>query len=99
MKKWTASHMIALGVLGTDVLTTCWVLYVSRLAVRLNFTGSLPYLTALVGALQAATAVVLAAYFNKSRAENTRACCSSFTRWASMYRQFSSGKSHRRSRV
>ena len=39
---------------------------------RLNFTGSLPYLTALVGALQAATAVVLAAYFNKSRAENTR---------------------------
>ena len=72
MKKWTASHLIALGVLGTDVLATCWVLYVSRLAVRLNFTGSLPYLTALVGALQAATAVVLAAYFNKSRAENTR---------------------------
>ena len=72
MKKWTASHLIALGVLGTDVLATCWLMYVSRLAVRLNFTGSLPYLTALVGALQAATAVVLAAYFNKSRAENTR---------------------------
>ena len=72
MKKWTASHLIALGVLGTAVLATCGVLYVSRLAVRLNFTGSLPYLTALVGALQAATAVVLAAYFNKSRAENTR---------------------------
>ncbi len=72
MKKWTASHLIALGVLGTDMLATCWVLYVSRLAVRLGFAGSLPYLTALVGALQASTAVVLAAYFNKSRAENTR---------------------------
>ena len=72
MKKWTASHLIALGVLGTDLLATCWVLYVSRLAVGLGFTGSLPYLTALMGALQAATAVVLAAYFNKSRAENTR---------------------------
>ena len=72
MKKWTASHLIALGVLGMDLLATCWVLYVSRLAVGLGFTGSLPYLTALMGALQAATAVVLAAYFNKSRAENTR---------------------------
>ena len=41
-------------------------------AVRRDFTGSLPYLTALIGAMQAATAVVLTAYFGKSRAENTR---------------------------
>lgn len=37
-----------------------------------GFTGSLPYLTALIGALQASTAVVLTAYYNKSKAENVK---------------------------
>ena len=36
-----------------------------------NFTGSLPYLTALIAFLQAATATVLSFSLNKSKAENT----------------------------
>ena len=66
------SHIIALGVLALDALGTVAVLYLCDQAVRRDFTGSLPYLTALIGAMQAATAVVLTAYFGKSRAENTR---------------------------
>ena len=37
-----------------------------------SFEGALPYLTTLIGALQAVTGVVLGAYFNKSKAENTK---------------------------
>ena len=72
MKKWTASHLIALGVLGLDAFGTCAVLYLCYLAVLRDFTGTLPYLTALIGAMQGATAAVLAAYFGKSKAGNTR---------------------------
>lgn len=72
MKRWTVSHIIALGILIVDTAATCCVLYFCYLAIRLDFMGSLPYLTALIGALQAATAAVLAAYYGKSRAENTR---------------------------
>lgn len=72
MKKWTMSRLIALCILATDACATGWVLYFCYLAVRLDFTGSMPYLTTLIGAMQAATAVVLAAYYGKSRAENTR---------------------------
>lgn len=48
------------------------MLYFCLLAIRMQFTGPLPYLTTLIGALQAATAAVLAAYYGKSRAENTK---------------------------
>ena len=72
MRRRSVSHIIALGVLALDALGTVAVLYLCEQAVRRDFTGSLPYLTALIGAMQAATAVVLTAYFGKSRAENTR---------------------------
>ena len=72
MRRRIVSHIIALGVLALDALGTVAVLYLCDQAVRRDFTGSLPYLTALIGAMQAATAVVLTAYFGKSRAENTR---------------------------
>ena len=72
MRRRNVSHIIALGVLALDALGTVAVLYLCDQAVRRDFTGSLPYLTALIGAMQAATAVVLTAYFGKSRAENTR---------------------------
>lgn len=72
MRRRSVSHIIALGVLALDALGTVAVLYLCDQAVRRDFTGSLPYLTALIGAMQAATAVVLTAYFGKSRAENTR---------------------------
>lgn len=71
-RRWTASKVIALGLLAVDASATYIVLYLCWLSIHCQFTGSLPYLTALIGALQAATAVVLGAYFNKSKAENTK---------------------------
>ena len=71
-RRWTASKLIAMGLLAVDASATYIVLYLCWFSIQLQFTGSLPYLTALIGALQAATAVVLGAYFNKSKAENTR---------------------------
>lgn len=71
-KRWTMSKVIACGVLAVDGAATFVVLWFCYLAIERQFTGSLPYLTTLIGALQAATAVVLSAYFSKSRAENTR---------------------------
>lgn len=72
MKRWSVSHILALGILAMDGLASGCVLYFCYLAIRLDYTGSLPYLTALIGAMQAAAAAVLTAYFGKSRAENTR---------------------------
>ena len=69
--RWTASKLIACAVLVIDASVSYGVLYFCDLAIRQNFTGALPYLTTLIGALQAATAVVLTAYFSKSKAENT----------------------------
>ena len=71
-KRWTASKLIAMGLLAVDASATYIVLYLCWFSIQLQFTASLPYLTALIGALQAATAVVLGAYFNKSKAENTK---------------------------
>ena len=71
-KKGSASRIIAIGVLAVDAAAVAAVLILCYLAVFRGYTGSLPFLTALIGALQAAAAVVLAAYFNKSKAENTK---------------------------
>lgn len=71
-KKITFSHLIAVGILLTDSISTMYTLYLCRLAIVNAFAGALPYLTTLIGALQACTAVVLAFYFNKSKAENTK---------------------------
>lgn len=66
------SHLIALGILFVDATSTYFVLYLCRLAIITRYEGALPYLTALIGALQAATAIVLSGYFYKSKAENTK---------------------------
>ena len=71
-KALTASKLIALGVLAVDASCTCIVLYLCWLSIRLQFSGSLPYLTTLIGALQAATVYVLGHYFKKSCKENTK---------------------------
>ena len=70
-RKWTASKLIACAILIIDASVSYLVLYFCDLAIRLNYSGVLPYLTTLIGALQGTTAIVLAAYFNKSKAENT----------------------------
>ena len=71
-KAWTTSKVIAIGVLVMDALATLAVLALCGLAIVRQFQGALPYLTTLIGALQAVTGVVLGAYFNKSKAENTK---------------------------
>ena len=68
----TTSKVIAIGVLIMDAVATLAVLALCGLAIVRRFEGALPYLTTLIGALQAVTGVVLGAYFNKSKAENTK---------------------------
>lgn len=71
-KRATTSKVIAIGVLIIDAVATLAVLALCGLAILRRFEGALPYLTTLIGALQAVTGVVLGAYFNKSKAENTK---------------------------
>ena len=71
-KRPSTSHIIAIGVLLVDAAATFAVLALCALAILRNYAGALPYLTTLIGALQAVTGVVLTAYFGKSKAENTR---------------------------
>ena len=71
-KAWTTSKVIAIGVLVMDAVATLAVLALCGLAILRQFQGALPYLTTLIGALQAVTGVVLTAYFGKSKAENTK---------------------------
>lgn len=65
------SKLLCYGVLLIDYKTTSTTLDLCYIAVANNYTGSLPYLTALIALLQAATATVLSFALNKSKAENT----------------------------
>ena len=65
------SKLLCYGVLLIDYKTTSRTLDLCYIAVANNYTGSLPYLTALIALLQAATATVLSFALNKSKAENT----------------------------
>lgn len=71
-KRPSTSHIIAIGVLLVDATATFAVLALCAMAILRDYAGALPYLTTLIGALQAVTGVVLGAYFNKSKAENTK---------------------------
>ena len=71
-KRPSTSHIIAIGVLLVDAAATFAVLALCALAILRDYAGALPYLTTLIGALQAVTGVVLGAYFSKSKAENTK---------------------------
>ena len=71
-RRVATSKVIAIGVLLMDAVATLSVLALCGLAIVRQFQGALPYLTTLIGALQAVTGVVLGAYFNKSKAENTK---------------------------
>ena len=48
------------------------VLGLCGLSIVRSFEGALPFLTTLIGVLQAVTGVVLGSYFNESKAENTK---------------------------
>ena len=71
-KQLTASKLIALWMLGLTSVVSAATLYLMRLCIIRNFSGSLYPLSALITLCQAGNAVVLASYFNKSKAENTR---------------------------
>lgn len=71
-KKMAFSKVVALGVLALDGLTSTFTLAVCWLSIREGFSGSLPYLTSLIGALQAATAYVLGHYYKKATVENQK---------------------------
>lgn len=71
MKK-TTSQKLAIGVLWMDALSTVAVLAICALAILRDYAGALPYLTTLIGALQAVTGVVLSAYYKKSTMENCK---------------------------
>ena len=71
-RRVATSKVIAIGVLIMDAVATLAVLALCGLSIVRSFDGALPYLTTLIGALQAVTGVVLGAYFNKSKAENTK---------------------------
>lgn len=71
-KRPSTSHIIAIGVLMVDAAATFAVLALCALAILRDYAGALPYLTTLIGALQAVTGVVLTAYFGKSKAENMK---------------------------
>ena len=70
-KKTTASKIIAYWILTVDTICTICCMWFCYLSIKHNYTGGLPYLTTMIGAAQAATAIVLHAYFDKSKAENT----------------------------
>ena len=71
-KRPSTSHIIAIGVLMVDAAATFAVLALCALAILRDYAGALPYLTTLIGALQAVTGVVLTAYYHKAKAENTK---------------------------
>ena len=71
-RRLSASKLIALAVLLVDGSATYIVLYLCWLAITQHYDGALPYLTTLIGALQAVTGVVLTAYYHKAKAENTK---------------------------
>ena len=71
-KRPSTSHIIAIGVLLVDAAATFAVLALCALAIVRDYAGALPYLTTLIGALQAVTGVVLTAYYHKAKAENTK---------------------------
>lgn len=71
-RRMSASKLIALCVLAVDGSATYVVLYLCYLAILRNYVGALPFLTTLIGALQAATGYILGHYFKKATAENTK---------------------------
>jgi len=66
------SKVIAIIILIADVMLSAATLGLCYLAIINNYSGSLPFLTALIGMYQGATGYVLGKYMDKSKAENTK---------------------------
>ena len=70
--RWSASKLIAIWMLGLTTVVSAATLYLMRLCIVRDFSGALYPLSALITLCQAGNAVVLAAYYSKSKAENTK---------------------------
>ena len=63
----TAVYAMVMFPLSAYVVVRC--LNLAQLAITLSFTGALPYVTAIVGFVEAALTVVLGCYFDNSKKE------------------------------
>lgn len=72
MKKLGFTNRAAVFVLAEDTAITAAVLILCWLCIDRGYTGSLAFLTALIGLQQAKSAIIITAITNKSRAENTQ---------------------------
>ena len=70
MRKSSSRWLTILIVIG-DIVLTAATLCITVYAILRNYVGTLPYLTALIGMYNAATAYMVGEYFKKSKAENT----------------------------
>ena len=70
--RWSASKLIAIWMLSLTTVVSAVTLYLMRLCIVRDFSGALYPLSALITLCQAGNAVVLAAYYSKSKAENTK---------------------------
>lgn len=71
-KKLGFTNKTASFVLLEDAVITGFVLFLCCLCITREYTGTLAFLTALIGLQQAKSAVVITAVVNKSKAENTK---------------------------
>lgn len=65
------SKRLAKIVIVGDILLSIITLALCALSIMQQYTGAMPYLTALIGVYNAATGYVLGKYMDKSKAENT----------------------------
>ena len=74
MKKPETSKIIAyvmMLVIFPAVFVLSWkVIGLAELAIKMRFTGALPYLTAIITPAWAAVTTIICFYFNKAKAEN-----------------------------
>ena len=70
-KKEQFSKRLAKIVIFGDIMLSIITLALCALSIIQQFTGSMPYLTALIGVFNAATGYVLGKYMDKAKAENT----------------------------
>lgn len=71
-KKLGFTNKTAAFILLEDAIITAAVLGLCYICIVRGYTGSLAFLSALIGLQQAKSAVVITATINKSKAENTQ---------------------------
>lgn len=70
-KKLSFSKKLTLLLVLTCTAVTFATLYLCYLCIQLNYSGSLPFLSALIGLQEVALGYICGEYLKKSKAENT----------------------------